>query len=176
MVNAIERKTHMNNKTFHCGHRGQHQSHLKPFRWTKKARSFCEAMALLDNASAAAREARINERYATRLKKKPEIQAEIAKRRERKQAAVDQQEAKKIVIDRDSVVIKLWKLAQLPPLATNLNISGQVKALSEIAEILGLKVTKTFDVTEKFRGKTTEELEHYAVHGFFPGENPPEKP
>lgn len=148
----------------------------KPFRWTGKARAFCDAMARLDNVSAAAREAGINRRYAIRLLDKPEVLAEVARRRAQKQAALDKEEAKAVVIDRNSVVISLWKLAKLSHLATNLNISGQVRALAKIADILGLKVTKTADATDIFRGKTNEELEHYAVHGFFPGENPPEKP
>ena len=139
-----------------------------PFRWTQKARSFCDAIARMDNVSAAAEDAKVDRRYSQRLLKKPAVQAEIEKRREQKQAALDNQEAKALVIDRKYVVVELVKLAKLPPLATNLNIAGQVKALGEIADILGLKVTKTADVTDIFRGKTTEELEYYAAHGEFP--------
>lgn len=149
-----------------------HNTPKKPFRWTRKARKFCDSMARMDSPTKAAAEIGLNERYAFRLLKKPEVQKEIAKRREKKQDALDKQEAKKIVIDRESVVIKLWELANMDAFETNKTIAGQVKALAEIAEILGMKIQKTADVSAIFRGKTPEECEYYAIHGFFAGEKP----
>jgi phage terminase small subunit len=105
---------------------------------------------------------------AARLVKHPGVVAALKK----KQDEVIKASGRKLgrAITKVDVVTKLAALADIDPAETNNNITGQVNALKAIAEIEGYIVKKTQDVTELAKGRSVEEMEHFAIHGYWPDE------
>jgi phage terminase small subunit len=71
-------------------------------------------------------------------------------------AAIEGQRAKAsevAQVTRANVVAQLWQLATLPAQETRGSINGQVRALREISEILGLKIPWTH-MMRQFAGRT----------------------
>jgi len=71
-------------------------------------------------------------------------------------------------VTREEVMERLWQLAALPASETKDNISGQVRAASALAEILGMKLTRAAGLAREFEGRSSEEQEFFAVHGYWP--------
>ena len=76
--------------------------------------------------------------------------------------------AKRVSIERSEILGRLWELASMPPEATGNNIGGQVRAADALADILGMKVQRTADLTKQFEGRSEDELEFFAQHGYWP--------
>lgn len=75
---------------------------------------------------------------------------------------------RKLGITKADVLNRLAELANISHSETNGNITGQVKACSEIAEIIGAKVKFSADVSKQFEGRSPEEVEFFAQHGYYP--------
>lgn len=73
----------------------------------------------------------------------------------------------RVAVTRNSIIDRLGVLSNMEPKDTNGNISGQVKACAELAEIYGMKVNLSADLTREFATRSTEDLEHFAKHGTF---------
>ena len=95
-----------------------------------------------------------------RLLRKPEIRELL----DRKMAQV----AKQAGVERVDIVQRLWELASLSHAETGGGITGQVRAADTLAEIMGMKVQRTADLTKQFDGRSEEELEFYANNGRWP--------
>ncbi|MBZ5523864.1 MAG: hypothetical protein LAP21_16640 [Acidobacteriia bacterium] len=77
---------------------------------------------------------------------------------------------RKLTVTREEVLERLWQLAALPASETKDNINGQVRAVSALAEILGMKLTRAAGLAREFEGRSSEEQEFFAVHGYWPEE------
>jgi len=97
---------------------------------------------------------------ASRLLAKPAIREAI----ERRMSCA----AKRAGVVRSDIVGRLWELALLAPEATGGNITGQVRAADALADILGMKVQRMADLTKQFEGRSEDELEFFAQHGYWP--------
>ena len=71
-------------------------------------------------------------------------------------------------ITHEEVIARLWELASLPASETKDNIGGQVRAISTLAEVLGMKLTRSAGLAREFEGRSSEEQEFFAVHGYWP--------
>jgi hypothetical protein len=71
-------------------------------------------------------------------------------------------------VTHEEVVARLWELACLPATETKDNIGGQVRAISALADVLGMKLTRTAGLAREFEGRSSEEQEFFAVHGYWP--------
>jgi hypothetical protein len=118
--------------------------------------------------TAAARKAgyRQPKQAAAKLMKVPAIREAIAE----KQAAAVSAAGKKLgrTITKIDVVERLLRLADIPISKTRGNMSGQVSALKSIAEIQGYVLSKNLNYFAMFDGKSEEELEYFALHGYWP--------
>ena len=75
---------------------------------------------------------------------------------------------RKTGVTQEDVVERLWELACLPASETKDNIGGQVRAISALADVLGMKLTRTAGLAREFEGRSSEEQEFFAVHGYWP--------
>ncbi|HWZ44669.1 MAG TPA: hypothetical protein VNW97_14425 [Candidatus Saccharimonadales bacterium] len=75
---------------------------------------------------------------------------------------------RKASVTREEVLERLWQLAALPASETKDNISGQVRAASALADVLGMKLTRVASLAREFEGRSSEEQEFFAVHGYWP--------
>ncbi len=80
--------------------------------------------------------------------------------------------AKKVSVERIGIINRLWQLASLSPEVTSGSITGQVRASDALAEILGMKVQRTADLTKQFEGRSEDELDFYANNGYWPSQQP----
>jgi hypothetical protein len=83
---------------------------------------------------------------------------------------VDVREMRRATFTREDVLTILHDLATIPPERTKDSILGQVAAVGEMAKVLGLIVAPR-SADDFFKGRTEEEIEHYANYGSFT--NPP---
>jgi hypothetical protein len=67
---------------------------------------------------------------------------------------------------REDVLAHLDRLATIPPEKTKGSITGQVSAAEAMGKILGLVVAPK-NADDLFKGRTEQELEHFAAHGTF---------
>jgi hypothetical protein len=79
-----------------------------------------------------------------------------------------EQKNRKTGVTHEEVVARLWELAGLPASATKDNIGGQVRAISTLADVLGMKLTRSAGLAREFEGRSSEEQEFFAVHGYWP--------
>ena len=75
---------------------------------------------------------------------------------------------RKTGVTHEEVVARLWELAGLPASETKDNIGGQVRAISALADVLGMKLTRSAGLAREFEGRSSEEQEFFAVHGYWP--------
>jgi hypothetical protein len=97
------------------------------------------------------------------------VQAYMAKYRDRIMMQMVREEVRLFVrqgFTREDVLTTLYDIALLPPERTRGSVSGQVGALSTMSTIMGL-ITSPRNADEFFKGRTNEELEHFALHGCF---------
>jgi hypothetical protein len=67
---------------------------------------------------------------------------------------------------RDDVLGVLYDIATMPPEKTRGSIAGQVSAAVAMGTIMGLVVSPR-DPDSFFKGRTEEEIAHFAEHGTF---------
>lgn len=67
---------------------------------------------------------------------------------------------------REDVLTRLFELASLEPERTKNTITGQVEALKEMGVVMGIAVAPR-DPDSFFKGRTDEEIAHYAEYGCF---------
>lgn len=84
---------------------------------------------------------------------------------------------RKAGVTHEEVVARLWELASLPASETKDNIGGQVRAIAALAEVLGMKLARGAGLGREFEGRSSEEQEFFAVHGYWPEQSVgPEEP
>jgi hypothetical protein len=139
----------------------------------KKELKFVTARAGSDIDAARAAGYRYPERHAGKVVKKPRAKKAIVKTTtEEKPPAIvkspGEAPGRKPNVTREDVMERLWQLAALPASETKDNIGGQVRAASALAEILGMKLTRAAGLAREFEGRSSEEQEFFAVHGYWP--------
>jgi hypothetical protein len=75
------------------------------------------------------------------VKRRPCVQRYMQERRERLLAEIEREDLamlKEFAISRDSIVARLWAIANLSPKETKGSVVGQVQALNALGEMLGL--------------------------------------
>ena len=82
--------------------------------------------------------------------------------------ASKEQKNRKTGVTHEEVVARLWELAGLSASETKDNIGGQVRAISALADVLGMKLTRSAGLAREFEGRSSEEQEFFAVHGYWP--------
>lgn len=70
--------------------------------------------------------------------------------------------------NKSELLSRAIRLADTPPSKTNNNIGGQVSALQLVGKMQGWLIERFQDVTQEAKGKTTEELEFFCSHGYWP--------
>lgn len=124
------------------------------------------------NATEAARIAGYKnpELAGNRLRYRPRVKAAIERIHNKALEQAGKELGHKLAktISKLDVVDKLMALAEIDPLLTNNNITGQVSALKAIAEIEGYIIKKSQDVTELAKGRSVEEMEFFAQKGYWP--------
>lgn len=97
----------------------------------------------------------------------------VKKAIQEKESAMVRESAKLLVreIRKADITGRLIKLADTSIDETGGSIAGQVNALKVLAEMEGWIIRKTEDVTKLARGRSTAELEHFAVNGYWPEDN-----
>ena len=80
----------------------------------------------------------------------------------------EQSPGRKNTVTREDVIEQLWHLATLPASETKDNINGQVRAATALAEVLGMKLPRPAGLGREFEGRSSEEQEFFAVHGYWP--------
>ena len=89
-----------------------------------------------------------------------------------KQIAMAQESGKRlgrqISICRADIINHLWDLACKSASETGNNIYGQIRATSELADIMGMKIKSTPDLEKELAGKTEDEITFFVEHGYFP--------
>lgn len=70
-----------------------------------------------------------------------------------------------------------WVMKQTADIASSDDAidKDKLKALEMLGEWLGMKVNRTADLTDDFKGKSPKELEYFAEHGYWPDETNPDK-
>lgn len=104
------------------------------------------------------------------LEKKPLIQQFIQDYQKRIAEDLAKREAprlEKVAVSRTWIIDRLAQLAAMEPCGVAENISAQVKACAELAEIFSMKVNLSADMTNEFRTRSNEDLEHFIQHGTF---------
>ena len=76
---------------------------------------------------------------------------------------------RKLPVSRAQVINRLWEFAQLPPGKTNNTIYGQIKAAEVLASIFDIRINRSADAQRLVEGKTSEEIDFFVQHGYFPG-------
>lgn len=138
----------------------------KSFSWTPIRVAFVIAWKGSDVDAAREAGCKHPDKDAFRLMKMPEIAGAIEKKRQQMfQVSAQKIATKASKID---VVDRALKLADMKPQDTNNNISGQVQALRLVAEMQGHIINKSMNLTAQFEGRSQEELEYFAVHGYWP--------
>lgn len=149
----------------------------KERRLSAQQAQFVEAYLQSRDTAAAAEKAGYSAPYklsGAKVFRNRTVAIEIERRLERIQKQTDAQYAQGQLktVTRGDVMQRLWDLASMGPLGESQNISAQVRACDALADILGMKVALTADVTEQFAGKSDEQKVFFAMHGFWPGEEP----
>lgn len=142
-------------------------------RLNAKQEQFAEAWVRLGNADAAAREVGYSNRTVPDLTRHPGILAQREKcitEKKYVEAKATEQAIKKTAIDKAFLINRLAQLASLSPEETKGNITGQVNACGELAEIIGAKVKLSADLTKQFEGRTESEIEFFTLNGYFPND------
>lgn len=134
---------------------------MKPL--TKLQLKFVECWA--GNQTDAARQAGLKHPNVAgaKMMKFPHVKAAIEAKQAIAVKACGEELAKKTIVTRDDIIQGLAALGK-----TAVNETARVRAWGELADIFGMKVKQTRDVTELFDGWTEEELEAYSVRGELP--------
>jgi len=123
----------------------------------------------LERIEAAGSEVGYSKAEASRIYHRKPVQAYLEKYRDRLIMQMVKEEVRSLKRQgfmRDDVLSVLYDIATLPPEKTRGSIAGQVAAAVAMGNIMGL-VGSPKDPDEFFKGRTEEELKHYAEHGCF---------
>lgn len=139
-------------------------------RWTPKLRLFLEHLNAGKSQTDAARLAypasKTPDRLGSRLARHSLVVAarneHIAMQKEAAQKAVEE-DARNPVITRREIEGILALIAR-----GGENDSVKVRAAVALAEIKGMKIQRSLDANKEFEGKTEEELDFFAIHGYWP--------
>lgn len=106
---------------------------------------------------------------ASRVYHRKPVLAYLEKYRERLMVEMVREEVRQLRragFTREDVMTILHELAMTPVEKTRGSIAGQVAAAGEMAKILGLGIVPK-NPDDLFKGRSVEELAHYAEHGTF---------
>lgn len=123
----------------------------------------------LDRIEAAGAELGYSQAESSNLYHRKPVQAYMAKYRDKMMMQMVREEVRLLRrqgFTREDVLTILYDIALLPPERTRGSLSGQVAALAAMSNVMGL-VTSPRNAHEFFKGRTEEELEHFALHGCF---------
>ena len=126
-------------------------------RWNGDATAAARAAGYSDPEDSA-RQLLNNSTVIENLKKKQEAMAQESGKRLGRQ----------ITLCRADIINHLWELACKPPSETGNSIYGQIKATTELAGIMCMKVNSTPDLEKELAGKTEDEITFFVEHGYFP--------
>ena len=107
----------------------------------------------------------LNPDSAAYTKSKPRVRAYMLEHRAAVQQQLVQQEAdglRRLNLDREQVLARLWEIANLSPDMTRGSITGQVKALSMIVAIQNLIPDRLADYSEKKSAPAPAHAQIYA--------------
>jgi hypothetical protein len=123
----------------------------------------------LDRIEAAGVKVGYTKSLASKVYHRKPVQAWLEKYRERLMVEMAREEVRQLRragYTRDDVLTILHDLATMPPERTKGSITGQVLAGAEMGKIMGLVVAPR-DPDSFFKGRTEEEIAHFAEHGTF---------
>jgi len=154
-------------------------------RLTESEKRFCELLTQGLTVADAERQMGWAATHGFRVKRRPRVRAHLdtlqRKTTEKETSIAATVLAKRRTVTRAGIIDGLYALATTTPENTNGNISGQVKAWENLAKIHGMLIERSADVTKEFAGRSEEDLEFFAEHGFWPnrmgtGESGPDRP
>lgn len=105
---------------------------------------------------------------AYKLMRDPEVVKALQAKQESMLQESGEHLARTLPLSRADVIDRLWQLAQLPPSATNCNVTAQVKAAQALEEIFALNIDRNEGLKRQLQGKSEAEMEFYVIHGFLP--------
>jgi hypothetical protein len=123
----------------------------------------------LDRIEAAGAKVGYTKAMASKVYHRKPVQAWLEKYRERlmvEMAREDVRQLRRGGFTREDVLTLLHDLATMSPDKTKGSITGQVAAAAEMGKIMGLVVAPR-DPDSFFKGRTEEEIAHFAEHGTF---------
>lgn len=145
----------------------------RPKRLTAQQAQFVEAYLSSRDVEAAAEVAGYSTPYkltGQKALRNRTVALEVEKRMARITRTTDAQYAQTQLktVTRGDVLTRLWELASMAPLGDSQSIAGQVRACDALADVLGMKVALSADVSDMFKGKTDAEKLFFAENGYFP--------
>jgi hypothetical protein len=123
----------------------------------------------LDRIEASGERLGYSKAEASRMYHREPVQLYLEKYRDRMMTQMVREEVRSLRRQgymRDDVLEVLHEIATMPPERTRGSIAGQVSAATAMGTIMGL-VAFPRNPDDLFKGRTEEELAHFAVHGSF---------
>lgn len=138
---------------------------------TKKMLDFIAAWQ--GNAVAAARAAGYSDPKASayKLMNNPTIIAAIKKKQDALSEESGKRLGKELTFCRTDVLNRMWEIANPASAEKGPGFETQLKAAQALSEIFDHHISRTTELTRMLEGKTEQEAEFFAMHGYFPGEN-----
>ena len=123
------------------------------------------------NTRDVARVLKISAPMAQKIYSRKQVQEALAKRQDliiAMSARREQTNAKKLGITRDSLMAKLWEIANTPMELTNNTFGAQKGACEVLGRWIGCDLKVVGDPAELFRERSLEDNLFFAQHGYFP--------